>query len=105
MRFAPRPLFALLALVPPLVGGALALLVLRAGEPDAGMRAGQRAQHAARGLFRIVIVAERALVGALARLLRLLATPLRDLHTGDAQEYLLFLVGVAVLAILLPLLQ
>ena len=39
------------------------------------------------------------------RLVRVLATPLRDLHTGDAQEYVLFLVGVAVLAILLPLLR
>jgi hypothetical protein len=34
-----------------------------------------------------------------------LAAPLRDLHTGDAQEYLLFLVGVAVLALLLPVLR
>jgi hypothetical protein len=103
--FAPRPLFALLALVPPLAGGGLALAALRPAEPGRGARAGQRAQHAARGLFRVVIVAERALVAWAVRLLRLLATPLRDLHTGDAQEYLLFLVGVAVLAILLPLLR
>ena len=34
-----------------------------------------------------------------------LGAPARDLHTGDAQEYLLFLVGLAVLALLLPLLQ
>jgi hypothetical protein len=103
--FAPHPLFALLALVPPLAGGALALAALRPAEPGLGARAGQRAQHVARGLFRVVIVVERALVGWAIRLLRLLATPLRDLHTGDAQEYLLFLVGVAVLAILLPLLR
>jgi hypothetical protein len=44
-------------------------------------------------------------VSGAARLVRVLATPLRDLHTGDAQEYVLFLVGVAVLAILLPLLR
>ena len=31
--------------------------------------------------------------------------PLRDMHTGDAQEYLLFLIGVGVLALVLPLLQ
>jgi hypothetical protein len=103
--FAPRPWFALLALVPPLTGGALALATLRPAEPGRGARAGQRAQHAARGLFRVVVVVERALAGGVVRLLRLLAMPLRDLHTGDAQEYLLFLVGVAVLAILLPLLR
>ena len=34
-----------------------------------------------------------------------LCAPLRDLHTGDAQEYLLFLVGLAVLALVLPLLR
>jgi hypothetical protein len=103
--FAPRPLFALLALVPSFVGGGLALAALRPVEPGPGARVGQRAQHAARGLFRAVVVVERALVGWAIRLLRLLALPLRDLHTGDAQEYLLFLVGVAVLAILLPLLR
>ena len=32
-------------------------------------------------------------------------SPLHDLHTGDAQEYLLFLVGLGVLALVLPLLQ
>jgi hypothetical protein len=103
--FAPASLSALLALLPPLAGGGLALLALRPGGSGRGARAGQRAQHAARGLFRLVIVAERALVGWAARLTRLLAVPLRDLHTGDAQEYLLFLAGVAVLAILLPLLR
>lgn len=103
--FAPRPLFTLLALVPPLAGGALALVALRPVSPAPEARAGQRAQHAARGLFRVVIVVERTLVGWTGRLLRLLAVPLRDLHTGDAQEYLLFLVGVAVLAILLPILR
>ena len=103
--FAPPPLFALLALLPPLAGGGLALLALRPAGPGPWARAGQRAQHAARALFRLVIVAERALVAWLARLLRLLAVPLRDLHTGDAQEYVLFLAGVAVLAILLPLLR
>lgn len=103
--FAPGPLFTLLALVPPLAGGGLALAALRPAEPGRGARAGQRAQHVARALFRVVIVLERALVGWVIRLLRLAAVPLRDLHTGDAQEYLLFLAGVAVLAILLPLLR
>ena len=34
-----------------------------------------------------------------------LASPLRDLHAGDAQEYLLFLVGMCVLMLLIPVLQ
>jgi hypothetical protein len=103
--FAPRPLFALLALVPPILGGALGLLALQPAEPGRGGRAGRIAQHAARRLFRLVIGLERALVSGATHLVRVLAIPLRDLHTGDAQEYVLFLVGVAVLAILLPLLR
>ena len=60
---------------------ALAVVPLRHARPSAGRR------------------------GASPALLRALGAPLRDLHTGDAQEYLLFLVGVAVLALLLPLLR
>jgi hypothetical protein len=52
-----------------------------------------------------VLTRERGAVDLLARVGQGAASPLRDLHTGDAQEYLLFLVGVAVLALLLPLLQ
>jgi hypothetical protein len=48
---------------------------------------------------------ERGLVAVLGRAGRLAASPVRDLHTGDAQEYLLFLVGVGVLILLLPLLR
>jgi hypothetical protein len=103
--FAPRPLFALLALVPAVLGGALGLLAVHPAEAGRGARAGRITQHAARRLFRTVVGLERALVSGAARLVRALATPLRDLHTGDAQEYVLFLVGVAVLAILLPLLR
>jgi len=103
--FAPKPLFALLALVPAVLGGVLGLLALHPAEAGRGARAGRITQHAARRLFRLVIGLERALVSGAARLVRVLATPLRDLHTGDAQEYVLFLVGVAVLAILLPLLR
>jgi hypothetical protein len=103
--FAPRPLFALLALVPAVLGGVLGLLAVRPAEAGRGARAGRIAQHAARRLFRLVVGLERALVSGTVRLVRVLATPLRDLHTGDAQEYVLFLVGVAVLAILLPLLR
>ncbi len=103
--FAPRPLFALLALVPAVLGGALGLLSVHPAEAGRGALADRIAQHAARRLFRLVIGLERALVSGAERLVRVLAAPLRDLHTGDAQEYVLFLVGVAVLAILLPLLR
>ena len=103
--FAPRPFFALLALVPAVLGGTLGLLTMRPVEAGRGARAGRIAQHAVRRLFRLVIGFEHALVSGTMGLVRLRATPLRDLHTGDAQEYVLFLVGVAVLAILLPLLR
>ena len=102
---APRELFALLALAPAVLGGSLGLLTVRPAEAGRGARAGQLAQHAARRLFRAVVGLERALVSGAGFLVRALAAPLRDLHTGDAQEYVLFLVGVAVLAILLPLLR
>jgi hypothetical protein len=52
-----------------------------------------------------VLTRERGAVDLIARIGQGATSPLRDLHTGDAQEYLLFLVGVAVLALLLPLLQ
>jgi len=55
--------------------------------------------------FRAVTVVERQLAAAIASVARALGAPARDLHSGDAQEYLLFLVGVAVLALLLPLLR
>jgi hypothetical protein len=41
----------------------------------------------------------------LARLGRASLAPTRDVHTGDAQEYLLFLVGLSVLALLIPVLR
>jgi hypothetical protein len=87
---------------------ALALLPRRGPPaPAAVMRvsiaAGASARDFALAVFRSVTSAERRVAGLLGRLLRALGAPLRDLHTGDAQEYLLFLVGVAVLALLLPL--
>jgi hypothetical protein len=88
----------LVGVLPLLLGAAVAMpgrdLVLRT-----------RARRAARGLFRFVVERERWLVVAIARIARGLSAPLRDLHTGDAQEYLLFVIGVAVLALLIPLLQ
>jgi hypothetical protein len=69
----------------------------------ASIAAGATARDFALAVFRSVTLAERRVAGVLGRMLRALGAPLRDLHTGDAQEYLLFLVGVAVLALLLPL--
>jgi hypothetical protein len=59
----------------------------------------------AHGLFHSVARSEHHLVARGGRLGSWLASPLRDLHTGDAQEYLLFLVGLSVLMLLLPILQ
>ncbi len=55
--------------------------------------------------FRAVTLIERQVAAAIAGVARALGAPARDLHSGDAQEYLLFLIGVAVLALLLPLLR
>lgn len=53
--------------------------------------------------FRAVTAFERSLAAAVDALLRAIGMPARDLHTGDAQEYLLFLVGLCVLALVVPL--
>jgi len=101
-------------------GGAVALLpaVLgawpqrrRAPGPEvpalvrASLAAGAPARELALAIWHFVIVLERRVAGALGRTLRALSTPARDLHTGDAQEYLLLLVGIAMLTLLLPLLR
>ena len=55
--------------------------------------------------YRGILGIERRLIALLARVARLLLAPSRDLHTGDAQEYLLFLIGLSVVALFLPLLR
>jgi hypothetical protein len=67
-------------------------------------RLGRLARAAARTVFRLVIALEQRVVAIVFGFVRTLVSPLRDLHTGDAQEYLLFLVGLTVLALVLPLL-
>jgi len=67
--------------------------------------AGAGARDLAVSVFRTVTWFEGRLAAALGALLRAGGAPARDLHTGDAQEYLLFLAGVSVLALLLPLLR
>ncbi len=71
----------------------------------ASVAAGATARDFALSVYRSVLVFERRIADALAALIRALGAPARDLHAGDAQEYLLFLVGVSVLALLLPLLR
>lgn len=87
-----------IAALPVAIGAGVALpgRVLPLGEPARG---------GARWVFRFVVERERWLVGALFGLARTLSAPLRDLHTGDPQEYLLFVIGVAAIALTLPLLR
>ena len=77
--------------------------------PESGQAARENAAGGPRDFalstFRAVTVIERQGAAAIATVARALGAPARDLHSGDAQEYLLFLVGVAVLALLLPLLR
>ncbi|HTO89873.1 MAG TPA: hypothetical protein VMJ70_01960 [Candidatus Sulfotelmatobacter sp.] len=91
-------LAAATALAPAVLGGLLAL-VHRVPAPRTAARA------VAHGLFHTVARGEHQLVVRGTGIGRLLAGPLRDLHTGDAQEYLLFLVGLSVLMLLVPILQ
>jgi hypothetical protein len=98
LGFTPAGVPALLAAAPPILGAGLGLLRRPAFILDAVRRV---ARFTSRG----VLTRERGAMSLLARLGQGASSPLRDLHTGDAQEYLLFLVGVAVLALLLPLLQ
>jgi len=59
----------------------------------------------ARVTFNAVITIERAVVSFVGRIAEGLASPLRDLNSGDAQDYLLFVVGLSVLMLVLPLLR
>ena len=98
---------AWLALIPALVPGAIAWWFERHPEwiPTLAWPRGDVARAAATNLFRATVAIERRLVGLLAGVLRGLLAPSRDLHTGDAQEYLLFLVGLSVLALIIPVLR
>ncbi|MCC6349249.1 MAG: hypothetical protein IT347_06620 [Candidatus Eisenbacteria bacterium] len=98
---------ALIALLPPVLA---AWPRARAAAPPppgaaAPVTAGAGARDFALSVFRSVTWLEGRLAAALGVLLRAVSAPARGLHTGDAQEYLLFLAGVSVLALLLPLLR
>jgi hypothetical protein len=105
--FHVSPIAAAAALVPPLLAWWPVRRLIPAADPSGVVR-----DHAPGGprdfalsTFRAVTMIERQLAAAIASVARALGAPARDLHSGDAQEYLLFLVGVAVLALLLPLLR
>lgn len=88
----------LIATLPVFVGSVLAM-------PGREWPLREPARGGARWVFHFVVDRERWLVGALVRLAKTLSAPFRDLHTGDPQEYLLFVIGVAALALTLPLLR
>jgi len=93
----------------PVALGALIALAPRQKPLVAVMKRARGAATRLRALaglaFRATVRGERALAAVATRLVRGLLAPLRDLHTGDAQEYLLLLAGVSVLALVLPLLR
>ena len=92
--------------LPALIAGALPVMFgAAAAMPGRDLPLRPQARRAARNVFRFVVERERWLVGLIAGIARAVSAPLRDLHTGDAQEYLLFVMGVAVLTLLIPLLQ
>jgi hypothetical protein len=106
--FEPRLVDTLAALAPALAGGWAGGLGGAAAMSRARPQVetlGETSRYFAQAAFLTVVRFERRLVAVLARIGRALGTPARDLHTGDAQEYLLFLAGVAVLALVLPLLR
>src|SRR5262245_39434535 len=96
-----------LALAPAVGAGALAWWAGSRTAPAADLRAegGELARGAAARLFHLILTLERRALLVPGRLGRALLGASRDLHTGDAQEYLLFLIGLSVLAVLLPLLR
>lgn len=106
--FEPRVLASALAIAPAAAGAAMALA--RKGRkplaiPRPVLALAATARPAAAAAYRAVVGVERGLLRGLVGFSQVLSAPLGDLHTGDAQEYLLFLIGVGVLVLLLPLLR
>jgi hypothetical protein len=106
--FEPPWSASALAIAPALLGGLLAIAPRQKGLVHLGRRLHRPTailRVVAGTSFRRAVRAEQAALRALLAVARVLAAPLRDLHTGDAQEYLMLLAGVFVLALLLPLLR
>ena len=103
--FSVSPLAGIFALLPPLVAWwPVRRFLPEPGAPPAETTPGGTRDFAL-STFRAVTLIERQIAAAIGGIARALGAPARDLHSGDAQEYLLFLVGVAVLALLLPVLR
>jgi len=100
--FESRWPWALVALVPMALAWFPVRRLVRTPVPEPAPLA---TRDLASTTFRAVTLVERQVAVAVAGIARALGAPARDLHSGNAQEYLLFLVGVAVLALLLPLLR
>jgi len=117
---------AILAVVPALIGGALAIWASprvaaeqrpaspggppvpvppREAATGTPAHAGTAPRQLARAVFNVVVAVETFAVSMVDRAVRGVSAPLRDLTSGDAQDYLLFLIGLSVLALVLPLLR
>ena len=106
--FEPHWSASVIALTPVVLGGWAATLERQRRPRRLWERlegSGDVSRTLARRAFDLVVHLERRLVGLFARVIGGIAGPLHDLHSGDAQEYLLFLVGIGVLAVVLPLLR
>ncbi len=103
--FRVTPIAAVFALLPPLFAWwPVRRFLPQPGAPPAETTPGGTRDFAL-STFRAVTLIERQIAAAIGGIARALGAPARDLHSGDAQEYLLFLVGVAVLALMLPVLR
>jgi len=98
----PQPL---LAALPPVAGGVAAWWWSGRAESNAPGGWGATSRAIANGVFRTVIGIEEKLVRGAIGLGRAVVAPVRDIHTGDAQEYLLLVVALCVFALLVPILR
>jgi hypothetical protein len=105
--FEPSWRATISSLVPTALGGAGALLARQTAPTvrDPLRRLSARMPGVAGFTYNAIVGLERRAMRVLESLGRAMTSALHDLHTGDAQEYLLFLVGLGVLALVLPLLQ
>jgi len=106
--FEPKVPTSIAALLPVVVGGWAAASAQQDRAQDLWHRfegVGDASRILSRRLLELVVHLERNVLEAMGRAIRGMTDPLHDLHTGDAQEYLLFLIGLPVLAVVLPLLR
>jgi len=90
------------------LGGGFGVFVQTRDDGKAGgalERSGRLLRAGASIVFTSFVRFERRVLGLFQNTAHALTRSLHDLHTGDAQEYLLFLIGVAIVSLVLPLLQ